>query len=169
MATKGTIVPGILSSRSRTPLPKLMQSSTGRFMPSVTGSPFDDELLLRSAFVSFSVTSDNPPLPRRSPIDPTCLRLKTPLLPPRLSCVYSRVPSHSILQRLRPSSFFPLSTFLLPPRPRQEKYPEIFFASPSFLSVFPTAFRLRYRSISASLYSARAIVLPETIKSVVYG
>jgi len=152
MATKGTIVPGILSSRSRTPLPKLMQSSTGRFMPSVTGSPFDDELLLRSAFVSFSVTSDNPsPLPRRSPIDPTCLRLKTPLPPRPASPAFipaSRLTLFFSVSAL-PLSFLFVLFYFLPGRgtksiPRFFSPPPRFFQSSRRLSAFDTA---RFRRV----------------------
>jgi len=181
MATKGTIVPGILSSRSRTPLPKLMQSSAGRFMPSVTGSPFDDELLC-SALPSSPFPSP-PTTPRRSPIDPTCLRLKTPLLPPA-SLLRLFLRPVSLYSSASPpfSVSFLLSTFPSSPAERRKVSRDFFALPPSpcpspspslparrFLSVLPAALRLRYRSISASLYSACAIVLPETIKPVVYG
>jgi len=173
MATKGTIVPGILSSRSRTPLPKLMQSSAGRFMPSVTGSPFDDELLC-SALPSSPFPSP-PTTPRRSPIDPTCLRLKTPLLPPA-SLLRLFLRPVSLYSSASPpfSVSFLLSTFPSSPAERR-KVSRDFFAlpppspCPSSSPSLPAALRLRYRSISASLYSACAIVLPETIKPVVYG
>lgn len=66
---------GILSSRSRTPLPKLMQSCQSFYAICNRIFPFDDEPVRCSTSVVLFFPP-LPPNPRRLPIDSTCLRLK---------------------------------------------------------------------------------------------
>lgn len=154
-------------------------------MPSVTGSPFDDELRCSAfALVPLFRTPCQPC--RRLPIDSTCLRLKTSfsLSPPCLSLfpssfltqsvsVYSRFPSRSISAAF-PSRFHTLtSRFLsrtlpvrlpfslsLTPAPRRKVSRDFFvpFLSAARPGASPRAPFPRYRPISASQYSACAIV-----------
>lgn len=125
-------------------------------MPSVTGSPFDDELRCSAfALVPLFRTPCQPC--RRLPIDSTCLRLKTSfsLSPPSLSLfpssflthsvtVYSRFPSRSIPGRVSfpfPHAHFAISLShsvrsspflsIAHPRAKKKSVPR-FFSSPFF-------------------------------------
>lgn len=97
------------------------------------------------------------PIPRRLPIDSTCLRLRSALsLSPfsfffsYLACTF--ICALCLVLFFRVSLPFPLA---FSPH-REEKCPEI-FSSP-FLSLAPTVSRFWYRQISVSQYSACAIV-----------
>lgn len=148
---------GILSSRSRTPLPKLMQSCQSFYAICNRIFPFDDEpgalLCLRSSLFP----SPPPPNPRRLPIDSTCVRLKKllslsiSLSFPYLSYVYLYVSSHSIPPHFLSSFSFDLS---LSPNPAlRRKVSRDFFVP--FLSPNSTAFRPRYYDFGESVFSVR--------------
>jgi len=126
-------------------------------MPSVTGSPFDDEPVLRSASVksSFSVPS-GPNFHRRLPIDslPSIKDLSLSFL--FFLRLFVRSVSFYTLPNFLSASSFGLSLSLY----REEKCPEI-FCLPSFTHFrrFSTLDTARFRRRQ---YSACAIVFLET-------
>lgn len=133
---------GILSSRSRTPLPKLMQSCQSFYAICNRIFPFDDEPVRCSVVLFFLPPAPNP---RRLPIDSTCVRLKKVLSFLRLF--------------LRFVSFYP-STFPFRFLARPLAFPALrrkvsrdFFVP--FLSPNPTVFRPRYYDFGESVFSVR--------------
>jgi len=133
-------------------------------MPSVTGSPFDDEPVLRSASVKSSFSVPSVPNHRRLPIDslPSIKDLSLSFL------FFLRLFVRSV-SFYTPPNFFSASSFLLSlSLRREEKCPEI-FCLPSFTHSrrFSTLDTARFRRRQ---YSACAIVFLESvIKPVVYG
>lgn len=148
---KGTIV-GILSSRSRTPLPKLMQSCQSFY--AICNRISLRRLRSASVKSSFSAPSAEPP--------PVANRFDVPSIK---DLSLSFLPFLRLF--VRPVSFHPskfpfrfLSFGLSFSLRREEKCPEIFLSP--FFRPFPTVFHPRYRPISASQYSACTIVFLET-------
>lgn len=91
-------------------------------MPSVTGSPFDDEPVLRSTSVKFSLSAPSAkPLPVANRFDVPSIKDLSLFFPPFLR-LYLCVPSHSTLSKILSASSFSISLSLR----REEKCPEIF-------------------------------------------
>jgi len=161
---KGTIV-GILSSRSRTPLPKLMQSCQSFYaicnrisLRRRTGAPLCLGKVLLFRPFRCRTTAGCQSIRR--------LRLKTSLFPSYFSRVYLCVPFsfHTLPNFLSASSFRSL------PFSASRRKVSRDFLSP-FFHPFPSIFHPRYRPISAtSVFSVRdRFSRNSVIKPVVYG